>query len=425
MYDTPPPTPRQPCACCGRRTTSDRVAPACIARMHDELAYLLPALRALPLAMVPGRGGGEKVRTSRSAPLPLRVDPLSLAAGGGEVRDAYVPAVESEPAIKVVRGEQVTVIVRRRVMVPADDQAGSLPLVAWASAWVADWRAEFGHAPAAAPAPRLVPPTVIRPVVGAGWLRTPVARTVLIGYLAAVRDAARREIARDVLGLGDASALPDGADPDPSAREWAIRFGQPSESLALAQHVGYLRTWLPHAAEEHPDIALFARALSALVKACRFVLGDIDDRSWLGRCPTGYRTHDGQIVGRLLHDRDSGDEIVCGAGLWHEPATSKLVCPRCGTETDSRGLLPLSGHIRQAWPVDRRRRYTTDEADALAYAAQGQRPDLRMPTCGDCGRAIGVRWKPATERSDTQRMWRIDGTYCPARCGEDEGSVAA
>lgn len=50
--------------------------------MAQQITYLLTAHTRLPLAQIPTRGDGERVRTSRSAPLPLRLDPLSLTGGG-------------------------------------------------------------------------------------------------------------------------------------------------------------------------------------------------------------------------------------------------------------------------------------------------------------------------------------------------------
>lgn len=439
------------CAACGRRRTDDRVCTPCRATITEQLGYLLAAHRQLPVAQVPAKGGEtDRVRSSKSAPLPLRLDPLSLGAAGADesdVAETFIPKMRvwTEPKVVplltggVYVDTEVDVTHRERYLVPAGDQGGQPSITAWAKAWVADWRAEFNHSKPQPPALKLRPAAPQpEPRVGAGWVRTDTARSLLTQYLAAIRGAGQREIVRDVLGLD--THLPPSGEPDPVAREWAHRYGEARDALELVNDVKYLRTWLDEACEKHPDIALFASSLRSLDRALKTVLGDRDDKVWLGRCPVGHR-HEGHTFGRALYDRDSEQATVCGAPLWREPFTSIVVCPRCGQETPERDLLTLSGWIRVAWPVDLRRRYPVDEVDEIQWATGGKKfggepgpPDLRMPCCGDCGRPVAVEWKECTERADVdtlpdgkrvpRRMWRIASTFCPwPGCGTEQAAA--
>lgn len=436
------PDQRPRCHVCHRRPTDDTVCPACRDLMAQQLNYLLGAYGRLPLAQLPSNNGGERIRTSRSAPLPLRLDPLSLTAAGHadtDLRTAFIPATGTWTERRTILGEERDVKVHgilrdkrgRRVLTPVDDQAGVLPVPVWAKAWVADFRQALGHSAPAEPPLRLRPATPPpAPQVGPGWVRTPAARNILAQYLSVVRDASRREVARDVLALGPASirdgkrVLPELAEMDPAAREWSIRYGEANQHLALAVDVKYLTTWLGEACERHPDICTFAESLKALHRAAQFVLGDGDDKAYLGRCPTGHH-HNGHPVGRELRDRETGEPVVCGFPLWHEPHTSTIACPRCRTETGPRDYLLLAGHIRRAWPVDRRRRYTLEEANDIQRASAGLLSDLRMPCCDLCRRVVEVSWVRATERGDRESMWRVGGVTCPVRCVAGEDRLSA
>jgi hypothetical protein len=453
------PAEHQPCAVCQRPRCSpkgcrchDRVCPRCRTDLDEQLAYLAAAPRRLPLALVRGQGGGEKVATSKSAPLPLALDPLSLTAGGrldDEVRDAFVPHITVWTTVETVqlgtrdehgqmhpRDHEVLVTHRHRELVPAGDQHGPLPLAVWARAWAADWRDQFGHSAPAERTGTTHPSAAGAPKVGPGWLRTPATRRLLSTYLDAYRSAAVRTLAADVLGLGPAVTAGErdqrGEDHDPLAREWGHRYAEPSSDPAFALDIGYLRTWLGHACDQHPDIGHFAAALRALTTAVRHTLGDRDDRVYLGRCPTGYRLPDGTLAGRELHDRDTGEPVVCGAALWHEPTASVIVCPRCHHEYGEREHLRLAGWIWRAWPIDRRRRYTLDQANDIQQASLGGATELRMPRC-EHGRPVAVTWRDATEPGDfdllggrkvARRMRRIAAVGCPAVCEVGAGESA-
>jgi hypothetical protein len=441
------PDDHRACAVCHRNRCSpkgcrchDRACPGCKATLDEQLEYLAVANKRMPLALVRGAGGGEKVRTSKTAPLPLNLGPLSLTAAGrtdDEVRDAFVPKTDTWTTIEritvteyaadgtpAIREQDVELIHRgpvldehgRRVLIPAGDQHGPLPLDVWARGWALDWRTEFGHSIPGEPQRRLVrPKPAPGPRVGPGWLRSPVARSALDAYLAAIRRAATRTLAADVLGIGPAvtSAQRDvlGEDHDPLAREWGHRYGDPASNPRLAADVGYLRTWLGHACEHHPDVAGFAEALRALVTAVKHTLGDRDDREYLGRCPTGYRLPDGTRAGRELHDRETGDPTVCGAALWQDPAASVIACPRCHQEFSEREYLRLAGWIWLAWPIDRRRRYTLDQCNDIQQATLGGKTDLRLPVC-EHGRPVAVTWRDATEPGDYDK---VNGRRVPRR----------
>jgi len=233
------------CAVCRRREPP--VCPDCGVRMADQLASLPHLLGRLTYALVPGPGGGERVSSSREAPLPIRLAALTLTAGGS---------------------------------VRADDQSGVLPIRPWLAAWERDWRHTFGHAlrpaenvPAAAAEPRRYPTLPER--------------------------------ARTLLGLG-ASLMPADRPTDPVADEWVMRWPAGTPDLATADHLAYLSTWLPYACDHHPYVADFAAGLRALVGAARSALGDTDDLQYLGRCPEDITDHDtGRTVvcgAALRHD---------------------------------------------------------------------------------------------------------------------------
>lgn len=372
----PRPDDRPACVVCRRRRTDTRVCQGCTDLMAGQLGELPELERRLPLAQVRAQGVGERVSGSRSAPLPLRIDPLSLTAGDPRVADWTVDQA---------------------------DQSGDLPIGAWVDAWAWDWRRTFGHALPERSEPRLAPERPAPAVtVGAGWLRTPAAREALSRYLAEIEAAARRDLARLLLGLGD--ALPRGERPeDPVADEWAVRWRDAGRHVQLGTHVRYLTTWLDHACDTHPDVVTFAASLRALVGSAHAALGDGDDLTYLGRCPVP------------LLDRETGVEAPCGAGLWSDPHVSVITCNRCKTETPERGWLRLAGAIRRVWPLDPRRRYTRAETEALA----GTVP------CQGCGVPLDLRWVGATERRDARAMWRLTATVCPAACGTALGQVAS
>lgn len=373
----------QSCAIC-LRPSRDRVHDGCRTRLRDQLAALPGMLDRLPYALIPGSGGaGERVSASREAPLPLRLAALTLTAGGSDdARCCFVPRVLVTSTVVEVGGARRTVwhreLVRdgqgRPVMVLADDQAGVLPIGAWLEAWAFDWRTWWGHStedvPRRAPEPQ-----------------QPARYT-------------QQDLARIVLGLGPALA-PAARPDDPYAEEWRTRW-QPTGLVGAAdRHHDYLTEWLDAACDEYPHIADFAASLRALTGAALAALGDTSDLQYIGRCP------------EMVPDRITGEELPCGAAIWHDPYTSAIVCPRCHTETGEDRLMWLARRILDVWPLDRRRRYTQTLIGAL-----------RLPSCG-CGATVRVEWVDVTGRRDTQRYYQIGRVTCPAGCGQTAERMAS
>jgi hypothetical protein len=148
-------------------------------------------------------------------------------------------------------------------------------------------------------------------------------------------------------------------------------------------------------------VAKFAAELRSLSAELTRVLGEKPDDQWLGKCPS------------TITDRDTGDKQVCGAGLWQDPHASVVECPRCHCTWGPLvvGLFHLAAEIRRVWPLDRRRRYSAEEIDALRQ--------IRCPGCASDEIQIG--WQEVTAVGDRQRWWRPTRTRCPdgcARAGE-------
>ncbi|MGW3491959.1 hypothetical protein, partial [Streptomyces sp. NPDC001054] len=76
------------CVICHRTLWADEqhryACPPCTLRIAEDLAALPGLYAQLPTVLAPGSGnGGPAVSGSRTAPLPLRLEPLSLHARGG------------------------------------------------------------------------------------------------------------------------------------------------------------------------------------------------------------------------------------------------------------------------------------------------------------------------------------------------------
>lgn len=81
MHDSAAPNP-WPCAICSRPARG-RVHDGCRRRLDDDLAALPALYRQLADVLEPGRAGGDGRTSSRTAPLPVRLDALDLRARGG------------------------------------------------------------------------------------------------------------------------------------------------------------------------------------------------------------------------------------------------------------------------------------------------------------------------------------------------------
>lgn len=72
------------CLICSRSSRS-RVCASCCARTDEDLAALPGHYKALEGVLAPGASGGDRVSGSRTPPLPVRLGPLTLRAGGSVV----------------------------------------------------------------------------------------------------------------------------------------------------------------------------------------------------------------------------------------------------------------------------------------------------------------------------------------------------
>lgn len=359
------------CAVCYRRSAT-AVCERCERRMSTWL-HALPGLYArLTMALVPGPGGsGERVSSSRQAPIPVRLAALSLLAGGSDdARALFVPAVRvwttvvDVPAgsgdsggcparsVRVWHREPLLDDRGRPVMALTDDQTGALPVREWLRAWAMQWRHALG--------PEAVP------------------------------DEEDWHLVRRLAENMGRSPLGRIAEVDPVAREWARRW--PSPPRSIRDHL-YLCGWLRRACERYPDIGSFAASLRGLIGALRAALGDVEDLEYLGRCP------------EELTDRTTREVTICGAAIWHDPYASVITCPRCHTETSDDRRVWLARRILDVWPIDARRRYP-----------RGLIAVLRMPACATCSAPVTVDWIDASERADRERFWRPGAVTCPNGC---------
>jgi hypothetical protein len=377
------------CVVCRRREPPDgHVCDTCQARIVTGLDDLLDKMDALHLAVVPTAApAGDRVTTSRiGAPLPVRLDALSLIGPGNESVTAMLhPMVRRWSASRTVT--VVTVRLNRWVqedrtvtdwfqelalddaghpiLVADDDQIGVLPPREWLDSWVRAWRAAL-------------------------HLHTPKRNPVHDWDTAPTR--------HDPVRSGSGPDRADDRFADPLRDEWEIRYGHPPRNKANQANVEFLKTWLDKACQLDIGISAFAAELHTLVAELARVLGDTPDQQWLGRCPATLMEHDGGTT-------------TCAAGLWQDPHASQVVCPRCHSTWGPRPfeLLHLAREIRRVWPVDRRRRYAAAEID-----------DLPLPACPGCANEVRVRWREVTATLDTVRWWRPVGIECPNECPDAE-----
>jgi hypothetical protein len=279
------------CAGCYRANpTPAGVCEGCRQRAADQLAALPKLHEKLILAQIPGstvggRPGGKRV----DAPLPVRVDPLSLLAAGTFDVDA---------------DELV-------------EQTGSLPLALWLNAWAGDW------------VERHYPITRPREIPVGGWPGRPgdpaLMRQLLTG-------AGKLVVGYEVDGRPIRRPISDTLE-----AEYAARYGR-ADADVIARTVRYLANRLDAACDRHEQIADFLGGLRVLYGACQAAVGEHSDLHHLGRCPE-----------RRL-DHETGEQVLCGAALWTDPYVTAITCPRCRTETKERDWLALGRRIRAAWP---------------------------------------------------------------------------
>jgi hypothetical protein len=319
------------------------------------------------------------------------------AGGQVETHTTTVTDWHQELVVDTTTGEPV--------LVSDDDQAGVLPPSEWLAQQAKAWRATFGHANpgALSSVGAAVNRQKIRP------LRDPVQWVLANGTAEQVKamfavEELRKRFRQGVTDLvvghepGHRGRRPAQLrEDDPVADLWGLRFGEPGLTRADNDNIHYLRTWLDNASEHDGfDLAKFAAELRSLSAELTRVLGEKPDNQWLGKCPA------------MITDRETGDKTTCGAGLWQDPHASVVECPRCHSTWGPYvvHLIHLAAEIRRVWSLDRRRRYSAEEIDALK--------PIRCPACRELDIVIG--WQDVTALGDRQRWWRPGRTRCPGGC---------
>lgn len=407
------------CVVCARRVPAKGlVCDVDRARISGLIAGLPARMRALQLQLVPGGGPGAGGRTSSSrtgSPTGARLDALTLTGPGSDRVTASTAMLH--PLVRkwhITRPIQVTIhiagktitterevtswfseLVRdsqgRPVQLAHDDQIGILPPAQWLVLWASRWRALFGHHQQPAPRRHFREPKT----------RQHAGETAAAMVAAAVRRQKAADLLAGLHGHLPAPLRPD----DPLADEWEIRFSDPGRDHAPVAAAEYLLTWLDTACSR-PEAAVdaFAAELRSLSEELGRVLGEQPDQQWLGRCPA------------QLTDRNTGVR-PCGSGLWQDPYASQVTCPRCrSTWGPARTmLLALAIAIRDVWPVDRRRRYTTAEISEIGASSR--------LTCPACGRPLNLAWRDVTEPADVCRYWQPIHATCPEGHAEAKGVI--
>lgn len=447
----------QTCLICSNPLNADTagfVHDGCRTRIRTQLAGLPRKLAALTLALVPGAApAGDRVSVTRvGSPTGARLDVLSLTGPGSthisdeayagmlrpkvrrwrEIEHAKVRAVvvvdpadpidpehpdwprRRFPRARTVevcrdvvtwhaeievddRGEPYTVV--------ADDQVGSLPPAEWADSWAGMWQQISGHPPVRAHGGAK---TVAAARLNLSWLTQFEAGRTAVAALGALHRTYRQHAADVTAGRADGLNGRRRYDGDPLLTDWTVRFGA-AVKVPAAAPVRYLLTWLDHACDDPNDrfaLADLAGELRIVTAELARVLGEQDDKVWVGRCPAA------------VTNLTTGETRRCGGHLWQDPYVGtvyvdgrpigvRIQCPRCRTSWGPQRyeLLVLAQEIRTAWPVDRTRRYTAAEIGQLI-----------VPACPTCGTLVNVGWRDVTSTRDTTAWWRPVTAGCPNGC---------
>lgn len=422
------------------------------ARIAEQLHDLIGQVHRLEFAVAPSsrRGDGVRVTTSKgNAPLPARLDALSLLGPGAEqvtammhprvqhwktTREADVTFVQRTlvqrgddgpwvPHAEVVTERRTITEWHRAVMLDDagdtvvaadDDQIGVLPPQEWLASWVQFFQDVFRG-------------RVVRRARETSWLhqrmlRNTRAKTELsatetvaaitalasnpttaanIAAIKAIGDQYRQALVDTVTGrtlghTGDTSRW--ARSDDPLEDDMLARFWPTPASAKVADAVAYLLLWLDEACDEPAaPVSDFAGELRSLSAELSRVLGEQPDQMWLGRCPA------------RITNPATAVTAPCGAGIWQDPHASQVQCPRCHCTWGPRRveLLHLATEMRRTWPVDRRRLYTAEEAQTV-----------RRPRCPKCGALAGIEWRDVTGTGDHVQVFQPVGATCPTGCDE-------
>jgi len=397
------------CVVC--RTRPGRVCHTCQTTIDNQLAGLPARYARLADVLTPGRAPiGEHVGSgggSVHAASPVRDAALSLLGPGADVPPALHPLARHWSAKRTVQAtthangyaqvvevevtdwfHDLVVDEDGQPMLAAhidDDQVGVVPPREWLDMQARSWRAHFGHH---VPARTLAGDHPYVPAAYATLLRTDRGAGA-IAFL----------VATHIAGGGPARLLHHGLTRSDHAHPAP---GEPPRSMRW--DVSYLRTWLDKACgDDDVDMAAFAAELRALYAELDRALGEVQERSRIGRCPAFLAEvdADGQPTGR---------KRPCGGALWEERGaylSAQVVCPRCRMTWETRGHAGAgtAREIRRVWPVDRWRRYTREQISRIV-----------LPKCPGCGKRVVVEWRDVTGTRDPERTWQARSARCRDGC---------
>ncbi len=329
-HAAPTETPR--CVVCHRRSEA-RICDACHRRGTDQLDAIPQLLDRLAVAAVKSSPGI-----------------VEFVSGGSW--SSRPPVAESALALTATTPEAIGMQLVDPQSTPGAES--SIPL--WVIGSAAVWRQRFGHhqpagvrmrRPDAPPARARFEPQADR--LERDELRIAVTPEVNAARRVRAAEAAQRtaDNARVQLGLYTARTrnrhghwefvdYPEDGD-DPLTAHWIARFGSPHQARRVNDDADYLQAWFDRAFDEFDDIDEFLLDLRGLAAAARAAVGEVSDLVYLGRCPEPFV------------DRDTGEEEPCGATLARDPTVSVVICPKCRTETNERGLLNLAMRMRAVW----------------------------------------------------------------------------
>jgi hypothetical protein len=289
------------CHGCGRTNSgAPHVCENCRQRAAEQLAELARHAPLLPMALIPGAtrdSGGVKTTKSDSAPLPLRLDAFSLLAAG-----TFDPDLREGAS-----------------------QVGIVPLRVWLEEWYEAWAERYHFGPRVAP--RVNIPAVKHSAAPGG--SAALMRRLL---------TASKIVVEMHHGPGDGYKVTANIA-DTTDAEYAARFGRPP-ATALVDMIAALASRLDAACDDGDDIADFLTGLRIMLGACRAVLGERSNLTFIGPCPE-----------RRI-DRETGSEGPCGGAIWQDAYVSLIRCPRCKHDWPDKEWLALGARIRAQRPTE-------------------------------------------------------------------------
>lgn len=463
--------------CMQNAPENGRVCEECRETIAKQLYGLLGQVHRLEADLTPSvsRSDGVRVSTSKGeAPIPVRLDPLSLL-GPGNVhvsalmhpkvrhwrtsREADITFVRRSWVQKTDNGPWVShaeVVTERRTIVEwhqelardeygnvievaDDDQIGALPPREWLELMVREWREIFQHH---VPRTMRQVPWPQRYLVSRG---SPKNHRALMAVNAgwAVGGPPRMTTQRAALAV--LAADPATASAIAAMRAIRQQYDQAIVDTIAGTSYGYggdtarRTTTLDPLADDITARFGASTTAEAITRPVAYLLLWLDEACTRPDMPVADFAGElrslsaelarvlgdrpdlhwlGRCPARLTDTADAGGGAAvtrpCGAGLWQDPYASQVSCPRCHSVWGPAKvhLLRLAVDIRRTWPVDRRRRYTAEE-----------RVVIRRPRCPNCGDLADVTWREVTGTDDKVRTWQPTGSTCPSGCDDAKQAI--